>query len=232
MIDESVIAFGPQIAGERIACSTDRRAFFTSAACANAASHTNQGGSFVLHSSIGPSLTALLVAVSWAPAAADTTTRVPRHTSVPVVLTKEVRVGGMGDSQEKKVDFEAASDVIVNGFMVVKKGDGRGSLSSTKNVTKSMFGGKVSEELALDVDDVANFCGDTLHLQFERTFRGGARMSPIGVNSHDAVFEKGTVLLARTDRVEKSICAEHTTAQPQPLPSGLLPDDQTTDTGN
>jgi hypothetical protein len=130
------------------------------------------------------------------------------------------------------VEFEAAADVIVNGFVVVKKGDTvEGHYTSTKNATSSLFGGKVSEELALDVDDVANFCGDTLHLQFERTFRGGARIGPLGVNSHDAVFAKGTVLLARTDRVEKHTCAEVTSERPQPLPSGLVPDDQTTDTG-
>ena len=180
------------------------------------------------------STAALLAAVASPFArAADTTAVVPRHTMVPVILTKEIRVGGMGDSQQKKVEFEAAQDVIVNGFAVVKKGDTvEGHYTSTKNVTKSLFGGKVSEELSLDVDDVANFCGDTLHLQFERTFRGGARLSVIGANAHDAVFDKGTVLLARTDRVTKNVCAEKTTARQEALPNGLLPDDQTSDTGN
>jgi hypothetical protein len=178
-------------------------------------------------------LVPFVIAAVIQPALADTTTVVPRHTIVPVRLTKEIRVGGMGDSQQKKVEFEAAADVIGNGFVIVKEGDTvEGHYTSTKNVTKSIFGGKVSEELAVDVDDVANFCGDTLHLQFERTFRGGARLSLLGVNSHDAVFAKGTVLLARTDRVEKHICAERTRAKPRPLPVGLLPDDQTTDTGN
>jgi len=167
------------------------------------------------------------------PAAADVTTLVPRHTMVPVILTKEVRVGGMGDSQQKKVEFEVAQDVIVAGYSVAKKGDTvEGHYTSTKNVTKSILGGKVSQELSLDVDDIANFCGDTLHLQFERTFRGGARLGLIGMNSHDAVFEKGTVLLARTGRVEKKhVCAERTAEHGMPLPQGLLPDDQTTDTG-
>jgi hypothetical protein len=167
-------------------------------------------------------------------ASADVTTLVPRHTLVPVVLTKEIRVGGMGDSQEKKVEFEADQDIVVNGYVIVKKGDTvEGHYTSTKNMTKSLFGGKISEELALDVDDVINFCGDTLHLQFERTFRGGARQSLIGVNSHDAVFDKGTVLIARTDRVQKNLCAERSSEQPQPMPTGgLLPDDETTDTGN
>ena len=167
-----------------------------------------------------------------APAFADVSTLVPRHTMIPVVLTKEIRVGGMGESQEKKVEFEVAQDVVVGGFAVAKKGDTvEGHYTSTKNTTKSLFGGKVSEELSLDVDDVANFCGDTLHLQFERTFRGGARMGLIAMNSHDAVFDKGTVLLARTDRVEKHICSERSAERSAPLPEGLLPDDQTTDTG-
>lgn len=186
-----------------------------------------------LHLPASSLLTAVLFVTALGRASAETTTLIPRHTLVPVVLTKEIRVGGMGDSQQKKVEFEAANDVIVNGYVVVKRGDTvEGHYTSTKNVTKSLFGGKVSEELALDVDDVANFCGDTLHLQFERTFRGGARLGLLGVNAHDAVFDKGTILIARTDRVEKRVCAERTTAQPQPLPVGLLPDDQTTDTGN
>jgi hypothetical protein len=177
---------------------------------------------------------ALPTVVAPAIALADVTALVPRHTLVPVVLTKEIRVGGMGESQEKKVEFEVAQDVIVDGYFVAKKGDTvEGHYTSTKNLTKSMFGGKVSEELSVDVDDVANFCGDTLHLQFERTFRGGARMSLIGVNSHDAVFSKGDVLIARTDRVQKNVCAERTSMAPLPMPSdGLLPDDETTDTGN
>jgi hypothetical protein len=175
---------------------------------------------------------ASLMAVSQ-PTFAETTVVVPRHTIVPALLTKEIRVGGMGEAQQKKVDFEASTDVVVNGFVVVKKGDTvEGHFTSTKNVTKSILGGKVSEELSVDVDDVANFCGDTLHLQFERTFRGGARLGLLGVNSHDAVFDKGTVLLARTDRVEKHVCAERTTAKPRPLPAGLRPDDETTDSGN
>lgn len=67
---------------------------------------------------------ALLVSAASQPLlAAETTTVVPRHTMVPVILTKEIRVGGMGDSQQKKVEFEAAQDVIINGFAVVKKGD-------------------------------------------------------------------------------------------------------------
>jgi hypothetical protein len=144
----------------------------------------------------------LLVAVGSPARADDTIPFVPRGTLIPVVLTKEIRVGGMGDAQERKIKLEAAQDVIINGYVIAKKGDTvDGHYVSTKNVTKSLLGGKVSEELSVDVDDVVNFCGDTLNLAFERTFRGGARMSVIGVNAHDAVFDKGTILLAKTDRV-------------------------------
>jgi len=175
----------------------------------------------------------LLVAVGSPARADDTIPFVPRGTLIPVILTKEIRVGGMGDAQERKIKLEAAQDVIINGYVIAKKGDTvDGHYVSTKNVTKSLLGGKVSEELSVDVDDVVNFCGDTLNLAFERTFRGGARMSVIGVNAHDAVFDKGTILLAKTDRVQKKVCAERTRRQPEPAPSGLVPDEETTDTGN
>lgn len=52
---------------------------------------------------------------------------------IPVVPTKEIRVGGMGESQEKKVEFEVARDVVVNGYSIAKKGDTvEGHCTSTK----------------------------------------------------------------------------------------------------
>jgi hypothetical protein len=90
-----------------------------------------------------------------------------------------------------------------------------------------VFSTDVSEELALDVDDFVNFCGDTVHLKFERTFVGGARGGAfsLGPHAHDAVFAKGLILEAKTDRLQKNVCAESTTATPLPLPTNMvLPD--------
>src|SRR5579883_1167345 len=126
--------------------------------------------------------------------------------------------------------FKVAQDVIVNGYVVAKAGDvADGHFDTQTNITKRVFSTNTSVELAVDVDDVVNFCGDTIQLEFERTYVGGARAGTMsfGWHSHDADFAKGSVLKASTDRQEKGICADKTTATPAPLPSGIIvPDDE------
>ena len=70
-----------------------------------------------------------------------------------------------------------------------------------------------------------------MHLEFERTFVGGFRggFMNFGAHAHDAVFSKGAVLKAQTDRLEKSVCAEKTTLASLPLPADIvLPDEDIT----
>ena len=155
----------------------------------------------------------------------------PRHTIIPVVLTKDIRVGGAGDArQTKSLKAEVAQDVIVDGFIIAKKGDlAEGQLTTEKNVTKRVFSSNSSQEASLDIDDVVNFCGDTIHMEFERTYVGGVRAGflSLGAHAHDAVFAKGSILKAKSDRLEKSVCAEPTTQSPLPLPSDMIvPDDE------
>jgi hypothetical protein len=160
---------------------------------------------------------------------ASSSSVVPRHLLFPVLLTKTIRVGGLGDAQEKKISLEVAQDVIVNHRIFAKKGDTvEAHYSNQKNFTSRVFSKNISEELALDVDDVINFCGDTIHLQYEHTLRGGARKSfmSFGAHVHDAVFDKGTVLLSRTDRIEKGVCSEHTDRNPLPAPQNGLAEDE------
>jgi hypothetical protein len=180
-----------------------------------------------------PVASALLVFLTAATANSQTPNQniaVPRHTVVAVIIQKDIRVGGFGDArEEKKVEFEVAQDVIVDGYLIAKKGDlVEGHYTTQKNVTKRVFSSDVSQELALDVDDVVNFCGDTIHMQFERTFVGGGRASfmSLGAHAHDAVFAKGLVLKARTDRLEKAVCSEKTEEQPHALPSDILLSDE------
>jgi hypothetical protein len=160
----------------------------------------------------------------------DITTAIPRNIIVPVLVTKDVRVGGYGsNNEEKKVEFEVAQDVIVGSYVVAKKGDLiEGHYTNERNETKRVFSTDVSEELALDVDDFVNFCGDTVHLKFERTFVGGARGGAfsLGPHAHDAVFAKGLILEAKTDRLQKNVCAENTTATPAPLPANMVVPDE------
>lgn len=171
----------------------------------------------------------MLVALLPAVLAATTSISVPRAVVVPVLVTKDIRVGAFGSSSEgHTVKLAVAQDVIVDGYVIAKAGDlAEGHYSTQTNQTKGTFETKVSQELTLDVDDVVNFCGDTLHTQFERTFVGGVRSGflSFGVHGHDAVFGRGSVLKASTDRFEKSICAEATAAQSPALPRNLIPPD-------
>jgi len=159
---------------------------------------------------------------------------VARHTIIPVVIVKDVRVGGAGDAKESKtLKADVAQDVIVNGFIIAKKGDlVEGHVTTEKNVTKRVFSADVSQEASLDIDDVVNYCGDTIHMEFERTFVGGVRggFLSLGAHAHDAVFAKGSILKARSDRLEKSVCAEKTTMVALPLPSGMIVPDEEVET--
>jgi hypothetical protein len=158
---------------------------------------------------------------------------VPRHTVIPIIIIKNIRVGGAGDArQAKSIKAEVAQDIIINGLIVAKQGDlAEGHLTTEKNVTQRTFSQQTSQEASLDIDDVVNFCGDTIHMQFERTFVGDVRASflSFGPHAHDAVFNKGTILKASTDRLEKSVCAETTTQAPLPLPENILLPDEDAD---
>jgi hypothetical protein len=172
------------------------------------------------------------LALAAGPTAADqspATISIERGVAVPILVTKDVRVGAFGTSQdEHKVKLAVAQDVIVNGYVIAKAGDlAEGHYDTQSNQTKGTFTTKVSQELTLDIDDVVNFCGDTIHLQFERTFVGGTRAGflSFGVHGHDAVFGKGSVLEAATDRFEKSVCAQATTAMSLPLPRNIIRSD-------
>jgi hypothetical protein len=164
------------------------------------------------------------------PSPTQATMTVPRGIIVPVLVTKDIRIGGFGNStEEKKVEFMVAQDVIVDGHLVLKTGDlVEGHYTNERNETKRVFSTDVSQELALDVDDAVNYCGDTIHLQFERTYVGGGRIGigSLGAHAHDAVFQEGIVLKAKTDRLQRDVCADVTTEQPPILDNMVVPDEE------
>jgi len=170
--------------------------------------------------------------VSGSQTTSTTSVSIPRGVIVPVLVTREVRVGGLGESTAStKVEFAIYQDVIVNGYVILKAGDPvEGHYTTQRNVTRRFLTTNISQELALDMDDAINFCGDTVHLTFERTYVGGGwgyTGSRGGYASHDAVFAKGLVLKAHVDRFEKSICAEQTTEVEASLPANIVvPDDE------
>ena len=156
---------------------------------------------------------------------------VERGVTVPVLVTREVRAGAFGSlPASQTVKFAIAQDVIVDGYVIAKAGDlAEGHYTTQSNQTKRTFETTTSREVTLVMDDAVNFCGDTLHLEFERTFVSGVRSGflSFGVHGHDAVFGKGSVLVASTDRFEKSVCAQATSAVPAPLPRNAVRSDDT-----
>ncbi len=161
------------------------------------------------------------------------TVTVPRGVTVPIFVTRDVRVGAQGASQEEhKVKFSVDQPVIVDGYVIAKPGDlAEGHYDTQTNQTKRQFETSTSQELELDMDDIVNFCGDTIHVQFVHTFVGGTRSGflSFGVHQHDAAVEKGSVLAASTDRVQKRVCAEPATGAAPALPKNIItPDAQAT----
>jgi hypothetical protein len=167
-----------------------------------------------------------LVCAPLAAVRADETMLVPRGVVVPIVVTKEIRIGGLGEQGQTRTEkFEVAQDVVVQGHFVAKKGDVvEMHYTANRNSTSGLLGAKISQEVALDADDLINFCGDTVHLEYERTAMGNARAGAFsfGVHAKDAVFDKGMILVAKTDRVEKHICTERTSEATLPLPTGAI----------
>lgn len=163
------------------------------------------------------------------PAPEPSAITLPRGIAVPVLVTKEVRVGANGTSQgEHKVEFAVDQDVIYDGYFIAKSGDlVEGHYDTQTNQTKRQFETEASEEVDLYLDDLVNFCGDTVHLSFEKKFVGGvrSRFLSFGVHAHDAVVDRGDLLAAATDRTEKTVCAQPTDETPKPLPKHLIAPD-------
>jgi len=101
-----------------------------------------------------------------APAAAALTVVVPRHTIIPVVIDKDLRVGGAGDAkQTKTVKGSVAQDIIINGMLIAKAGDlAEGHLTTEKNITKRYFSTDVSQEAALASSDARNAAAAAISL--------------------------------------------------------------------
>ncbi|HVA33615.1 MAG TPA: hypothetical protein VNG31_05670 [Candidatus Baltobacteraceae bacterium] len=167
------------------------------------------------------------------PARADNAVFVPDHSTIPVIVTKEIRIGGAGAAQQRDVELEVASDVVVDGYLVAKRGDTViAHYATAVNVTQRVFSQSVQQQLVLDVERAINYCGDTLHLRFERTYTGGVEQSVATIvpHVHDIVIPTGTIFAAQTDRAEKNVCAEPTAETPA-LPSGMISPDEATAAG-
>jgi hypothetical protein len=164
---------------------------------------------------------------------AEPTVTLPRGVVIPIFVTREVRVGAFGASQEEQeVKFAVGQDVVYEDYVIAKRGDlAEGHYDTQTNQTKREFETASSVEVDLYVDDIVNFCGDKIYVGFEKTFVGGVRSGflSFGVHAHDAVVGQGDELEAATDRAQRNVCAEPATGPAKPLPRNIIvPDAQLT----
>jgi hypothetical protein len=148
---------------------------------------------------------------------------VPRGTVVPVLVAQELRGSATGGNNgTNPVRLQVAQDVIVDHQLVAKAGDTvDADVTNATSVHSgiSMHSGTVE---TVSVTDVANFCGDTLHVVGQFTAEGSVKSGIFGAKIKDAVIPKGTVLLVSTDRVEKKVCGQKTSANPAPVPANAV----------
>jgi hypothetical protein len=121
-----------------------------------------------------------------------------------------------------KLRYEVLQDVIVNGHVIAKAGDtAQGAVQEGQaGDAAGLFGlGYKAANLRVSVDEVYNFCGDTIHVDFDRSeYR--RRQGAFGSNK-DVQIVKGQKYAAYTDRVQR-LCGEATTEAELPVPSDAL----------
>jgi hypothetical protein len=119
----------------------------------------------------------------------------------------------------EKIRYEVTDDVVVDGFVIAKAGDtayGKVQEASRGECGVSFiicWAGPKGSSLRVSVDEVYNFCGDTIHVDFDRSeYRSGA-WSGFGLfgNNKDIVIAKGQQYLAEADRPQR-VCGAQTTS--------------------
>jgi uncharacterized SAM-binding protein YcdF (DUF218 family) len=156
---------------------------------------------------------------SSAPQASPDIVLVPKGTLVVVATTESTN--SYSARTGSKIRYEVVQDAIVSGHVIAKAGDtAQGAVQEGEAGDTGVFGiGTKYANLRVSVDEVFSFCGDTIHVDFDRSeYR--RRQGAFGSNK-DVHIVKGQKYVALTDRVQK-ICGEVTTATPQPIPSDAL----------
>jgi hypothetical protein len=145
------------------------------------------------------------------------TVLVPRGTLI--VVSTNRGINSYGDQTGSKVTFTVAQDVIVDGYVVVKKGDvAEGAVANSQAGRDDFFTQKAAN-LRLSVDRIFSFCGDTIDGDFQRSeYR--RRQGFLGSHK-DVEVIKGQLYQVPTERPQR-VCAEPTTEQPLPIPSDAL----------
>ena len=119
----------------------------------------------------------------------------------------------------QKWHFELVSDLIVNGFVVARAGDdAEGGVQEAQQGKDDFFNYKAAN-LRVGVDEIHSFCGDTIHVRFDRSeYR--RKQGMFGSNK-DVTVVKGQMYVPLVSRAQK-VCGIATTATPAPIPSDAI----------
>ncbi|HEY9180190.1 MAG TPA: hypothetical protein VIO32_05690, partial [Candidatus Baltobacteraceae bacterium] len=149
---------------------------------------------------------------------------VPRNTVIVVAL--DHLVNSYSAASREPLSYTVAQDVIVNGHIIAKAGD-----EATGLVLEAQQGdqggrwgiGWKAANLRVDVENVHNFCGDTIPMSFIRSeYR---RRQGLFGSHQDLEIIKGQKYIASVARTTK-VCGETSDEQPPALPTDALePDD-------
>ncbi len=154
-----------------------------------------------------------------ATAAATQTILVPKGT--PVVVRTEESYNSYSARTGEVVHFEVVQDVIVEGHLIVRAGDdAEGAIKEGQAGETGIYGiGYKAANLRLGINTVHNFCGETLHVKFDRSeYR---RKQGIFGSNKDVQVVKGQMYVPIVAYAQK-LCAVATTATPAPIPSDAI----------
>ena len=142
---------------------------------------------------------------------------VPRGLIIPVATAETYDSSAVQTGE--KVRYVILGDVIVNGYVVAHDHDpAEGVVQTAQAGDSGVLGiGRKSANLAVSVDAAYTFCGDTLHLSFDRNQSGATQGS-----NRNVQIPSGQMYVAVTDRVQK-VCGVATTATPGPPPNTTTP---------
>jgi hypothetical protein len=121
----------------------------------------------------------------------------------------------------EKIEYELVQDLIVNGYVVAKAGDtAEGMVQEGQAGETGFYGiGNKSANLRVSVDVIYNFCGDTIHTDFDRSeYR--RRQGMFGSNKDVQIIE-GQMYVPVVNRPQR-VCGEPTSEAPAPIPSDAI----------
>lgn len=115
--------------------------------------------------------------------------------------------------------YELVADIVVNGYVVARAGDDVEGVVQEAQQGKDDYFSYKAANLRVAVDEVHSFCGDTIHVRFDRSeYR--RRQGLFGSNK-DVTIVKGQMYVPLVSRAQK-VCGVATSATPAPIPAGAI----------